>query len=136
MMGDEAPWALVPGPVLIGEDLHLLRLVVRPERAAFRTERAVARCHGGRGRADLDFRPAAMTGSGHHGRSHTSAELQRPRLRDQVVASPALVAFRSRQVEPGLFVDAARRLQLALRPEDQLLVAALSGEPDAFIDEA
>src|SRR5438067_7894105 len=64
-----------------------------------------------------------------------SAELQLPRFRDQIVAAPALMPLRPRQLEPGVLVDAPRRLQLALRPKHQLLVAALPREADAFVDQ-
>jgi hypothetical protein len=37
--------------------------------------------------------------------------------------------------EAGLLIQAARRIQVALRPQRDLRVAGLPREPDAFVDE-
>jgi len=52
--------ALVLRPVLVRDDLHLWRLVVRPERTALGAERAIARSDRRRCGADFDPRSAAV----------------------------------------------------------------------------
>src|SRR4029453_13272892 len=68
-------------------------------------------------------------------RFHSVGQPQRPRLGDKVLFAKAVVPLLPDEREAGLFVDAPRRMELALRPERKCPIAGRPCETDAFVDQ-
>src|SRR4051812_18270542 len=99
-----------------------------PRSAARRRQMAAARKRQASRRGSTTRRAISSTGR--------PEQIELPGLRNEVVAAPAGMPVAAAPAESGQLVNAARRLQLALRPEHQLAVPALPREPDALVDQA